>query len=95
MSERKTKSITLPSGAAVELKEYISAGDFLDATEAKDDIPKAELAKRLVLIAVISVNGSSENVAAAIRELPLADYIAISKEVAKLTNADFTEAKSQ
>jgi hypothetical protein len=96
MAERKTKTLTLPSGAVVELKEYISAGEFLDATESKDaaEISKNELAKRLVHAAVVSVNGSKENIPAALRELPLPDYLAISKEVAKLTSGDFTEAKN-
>jgi hypothetical protein len=91
----KTKTLTTPSGVAVELKEYISAGEFLDATEAKDgEIPKSELAKRLIALAVVSLNGSKENVPNALRELPLGDYLFLSKEVAKLTNADFTEAKT-
>ena len=96
MAERKTKTITTPSGVTVELKEYISAGEFLDATESKDgEISKSELAKRLVALAVVSLNGAKENISNALRELPLADYLLLSKEVAKLTNADFTEAKNQ
>ena len=96
MAERKTQSLTLPSGVVVELKEYISAGEFLDATDTKDgsDVPKNQLARKLVEIAVISVAASKENIPAALRDLPLGDYLALSKEVAKLTNADFTEAKS-
>jgi hypothetical protein len=95
MSERKTKILTTPSGVAAELKEYISAGEFLDATESKDgEIPKSELAKRLVALAVVSLNGSKETIPNALRELPLADYLFLSKEIAKLTNADFTEAKT-
>ena len=96
MSERKTKTLTLPSGTTVELKEYISAGEFLDATDTKDgsDLPKSELAKRLVAIAVVSLNGSKDNIAESLRELPLADYLFLSKEIAKLTSGDFTEAKN-
>jgi hypothetical protein len=94
MVERKTKSLTLPSGATVELKEYITAGEFLDASESSTEISKNELAKRLVQLAVVSVNGSKENVPAALRELPLVDYLVISKEVAQLTSADFTSAKA-
>jgi hypothetical protein len=96
MAERKTKTVTTPSGVSVELKEYISAGEFLDVTESKDasEISKNELAKRLVQTAVVSLNGSKENVPAALRELPLPDYLFLSKEVAKLTSADFTEAKT-
>jgi hypothetical protein len=95
MSERKTKTLTAPSGATIELKEYISAGEFLDATESKDELSKTELAKRLVQIAVVSVNGSKENIQAALRDLPLSDYLFLIKEVAQLTNADFTPAKTQ
>jgi hypothetical protein len=94
MAERKTKSLTLPSDATVELKEYITAGEFLDASESSTDLSKNELAKRLVQLAVVAVNGSKENVPAALRELPLADYLVISKEVAQLTSADFTSAKA-
>ena len=94
MSERKTKVLTTPSGASIELKEYISAGEFLDATETKDgELSKNELAKRLVNAAVVSVNGSKENVAAALRDLQLPDYLFFSKEVAKLTSGDFTRGE--
>jgi hypothetical protein len=97
MVERITKTVTTPSGVIVELKEYISAGEFLDATESKDasEINKGELAKKLVQIAVVSINGSKEDVPTALRDLPLPDYLFISKEVAQLTNADFTQAKTQ
>ena len=96
MAESKTKVLTTPSGASIELKEYISAGEFLDATETKDGeaYRRAKLAKRLVNVAVVSVNGSKENVPHALRDLPLPDYLFLSKEVAKLTNGDFTEAKN-
>ncbi len=96
MAERKTKTLTTPSGVSVELKEYISAGEFLDATETKDgsDLPKAQLAKKLVEIAIQSVNGSAENIPTTVRDLPLGDYVFLSKEVAKLTNGDFTVAKN-
>lgn len=96
MSERKVKSVTTPSGIVIEMKEYISAGEFLDATDTKDaaELSKNELAKRLVLIAVVSVSGSKENIETALRDLPLPDYLFLSKEVAKLANADFTQAKT-
>jgi ABC-type iron transport system FetAB ATPase subunit len=94
MAERKLKTVTTPSGVQIELKEYISAGEFLDATESKDELSKNELAKRLVQIAIASINGSNENIPAAVRDLPLPDYLFLSKEVAALTNADFTQAKT-
>ena len=97
MSERQTKSVTTPSGAAIVLNEYISAGEFLDINDAKGgaDLSKSELAKQLVNIAVVSVNGVTENVSDLLRALPLADYLFLSKEVTKIVNGDFTEAKTQ
>ena len=35
MPERKTNTVTTPSNHTVELKEYISAGEFLDINDAK------------------------------------------------------------
>jgi hypothetical protein len=95
MSERKNKSVTTPSGVTVVLKEYISAGEFLDINDAKDgaDLSKTELAKRLVNAAVVSVDGVTEDIPNVLRALPLADYLFLNKEVTKIVNGDFTEAK--
>jgi hypothetical protein len=96
MSERKNRTITTPSNHTVELKEYISAGEFLDINDAKEgaELSKSELAKRLVNLAVVSIDGVSENVPTLIRDLPLGDYLFLSKEVTKIVNGDFTEAKT-
>jgi hypothetical protein len=95
MNEQKTNTVTTPSGAVVVLKSYISGGDFLDATDTKDgvELSKNQLAKKLMDAVVLSVNGSTADVPGALRALPLADYVFLSKEVAKLAN--FTEAKTQ
>ena len=97
MAERTTKTVTTPSGKSVALKEYITAGEFIDLNAAKDaeQISKVELAKRLLDIAVVSIDGNAENVSQALRDLPLPDYTFLSKEVAKLVGGDFTEAKAQ
>jgi hypothetical protein len=97
MSERKNKTVTTPSNHVVEIKEYISAGEFLDINDAKEgaDLSKSELAKRLVNIAIVSIDGVKEDVPNILRDLPLADYLFLSKEVTKIVNGDFTEAKTQ
>jgi hypothetical protein len=94
MEENKTNTVTTPAGVAVVLKQFISGGDFLDASEARNGVEptKVQLAKRLMDAVVVSVNGSATDVPTALRALPLTDYIFLSKEVAKLTN--FTEAKT-
>jgi hypothetical protein len=97
MAERKTNTVTTPSGAVVVLKEYISAGEFLDINDAKEgaELSKTELSKRLVSIAVVSIDGASEDIPNALRALPLSDYLFLSKEVTKIVSGDFTEAKAQ
>lgn len=96
MSERTNKTVTTPSNHTVELKEYISAGEFLDINDAKEgaELSKSELAKRLVNAAVVSVDGATEDIPNVLRNLPLADYLFLNKEVAKIVNGDFTEAKT-
>jgi hypothetical protein len=97
MSERKNKTVTTPANHTIELKEYISAGEFLDLNDAKDgiELSRTELSKRLVGAAVVSIDGSAEDIANKLRDLPLGDYLFLSKEVTKIVNGDFTEAKSQ
>lgn len=96
MSERKTKTVKAPSGLMVELKEYITAGEFLDLNEEseKSGLTKTALARRLSEIAIISIDGSGENIPAKLRDLPLADYTFLQKEIKKLIEGDFTEAKT-
>jgi hypothetical protein len=95
VEETKKNTVTAPSGAVIELKSFISGGDFLDASEAVNGVEptKTQLAKKLMDLVVVSVNGVTTEVSAALRALPLADYLFLSKEVAKLMN--FTEAKAQ
>ena len=95
MDENKVNSVTLPSGAVAELKSYISGGDFIDATDTQDgkDLSKMQLAKRLMDVVVVSVDGVTQNIPTVLRALSLADYVFLSKEVAALAN--FTKAETQ
>jgi hypothetical protein len=97
MSESKTKTVTTPSGVAVELKEYITAGEFLDLNEdsEKNGLSKTALATKISEIAIISIDGAKENISAKLRELPIADYTFLQREIKKLIDGDFTEAKDQ
>jgi hypothetical protein len=95
MSEIKTKSITTPSGVVIELKDQLTGGDFLDASDSPTELSKVQLSKRIMDVVVISVNGATTDIPNALRALPFADYAFVSKEVAKLINPDFTEAKTQ
>ena len=94
---RTTKTVTAPSGAAIELQEYITAGEFLDIQEAseKDNLTKTQVARRLMEAAVVSINGVKENVPQLLRDLPVSDYTFLANEIKNLVDGDFTEAKSQ
>ena len=97
MSEIKIKSVTLPSGATAELKESITAGEFLDINDSPNgqELSKKQLAKKVLDVAVVSINGTQDDVPNLLRELSLPDYIFLSKEIARLIEGDFTSAKSQ
>jgi hypothetical protein len=92
----ETKTITTPSGIALEVKVSLSAGDFLDANDAPNGVEfsKVQLSKRIMDVAVVSVNGITTDIPTALRNLPLPDYIFLGKEVAKLVEGDFTKAKT-
>lgn len=94
---RTTKQVTAPSGAVIELKEYITAGEFLDIQEAaeKDNLTKTQVARRLMETAVVSLNGVKENVSQLLRDLPISDYTFLANEMKSLVDGDFTQAKSQ
>jgi len=94
--DNSTHELTTPSGKKVVMKD-ISAGEFLDATDTQDDkeLSKREIAKRIMNIAVVSIDGVSEGIEVLLRALPLQDYLHVSKEVTKLITGDFTEAKTQ
>jgi hypothetical protein len=95
--DRKTKSLTTPSGAVVEMKEYLTAGEFIDLNDEneKEGLTKGQLAKRLMDSAVVSINGVTENIPTLLRDLRLTDYTFLSKEIATLIQGDFSEAKTQ
>lgn len=95
MSDLKTKTLTTPSGIPVELKESLTAGDFIDANDNPTELSKVQLSKKLIDIAVVSVNGVRTDIPNAVRSLPLPDYVFLSTEVAKLIQGNFTKAENQ
>jgi hypothetical protein len=95
MSDIKTQTVTTPSGVPVEMKEVLTAGDFIDANDSPTELSKVQLSKRLMDVAVVSVNGVTTDIPTALRALPIADYVFLSKEIAKMIEGNFTKAKSQ
>lgn len=97
MSDIQTQSVTTPSGVPVELKTVLSAGDFIDANDTPNgtELSKVQLAKRLMDVAIVSINGVTNDIPNALRALSLPDYVFLSKEVKKLIDGDFTKAETQ
>jgi hypothetical protein len=94
MPETKTNTVTAPSGVLIELKDMLSAGDFIDASDSPTELSKVQLSKRLMDAVVVSVNGVTTDISSALRALSVPDYVFLSKEVAKLIEGDFTKAKA-
>ena len=95
MSDIPTKIVTTPSGISIELKETLSGGDFLDASDSPTELSKVQLSKRIMDVAVVSINGVTTDIPNGQRAIPFVDYTFLVKEVSKLIEQDFTKAKSQ
>jgi hypothetical protein len=96
MSERTTKEIITPGGHKVVLKEYVTAREMMPILKSAITTPtpadNIDKALKMVEVAVVSVDGATENLIETVQDFPLADYIFLTKEVAAL--ADFQTAKS-
>ena len=102
--ERPTKEITTPGGHKVTVKEYLTAREvngvlkslFQDqSVSAGSSDPKLSLLVgierniKLVEIAVISLDGSTENLPDRLQDLPSSEYTAILSEVQGLAKGNF------
>jgi hypothetical protein len=102
--ERKTHELTTPGGNTVVVKDYLTAREVnavltelfkSQEVSTSDQTPKLSLTLgiqrnvKLVEAAVISLNGSTENLADQLQDLPMTEYAAILKEVQGLANGNF------
>jgi hypothetical protein len=90
MSERTTKELVTPSGHKVVIKEYLTAREMLPILKSTDD--NIDKNMKTLALAIVSIDGATENVSELVQDLPLTDYLFISKEVVKA--ADFQTTKS-
>jgi len=93
---RTNKEILTPNNHKVVMKEFVTAREFIPVMKdaPAEPTPADNIAKglKMIEIAVISIDGSTENIADLVQDLPLEDYLFISQEVAKLAN--FQKTKS-
>jgi hypothetical protein len=100
--ERETKEIGLPSGIRIVLKTYLTIGEVNDALrvifKGRDIDPTAgkvpleigiERNLQLVLAAIVSLDGSIENLSTRVQALRLPDYNAIFAEVKDFSEGSF------
>lgn len=85
-----TKEIIVPSGKKIVIKSMLSYNDLQCALKIEDNTDRQTA---ILKIAVLSVEGVVEQAYDKICALPIADYIAIAKEVAAIVTGNFPQAK--
>jgi hypothetical protein len=102
--ERKTREITTPGGHTVSVKEYLTAREVnavlaelfkSQEVSADDKNPRVSLLigiqrnVKLVEAAVVSLDGSADNLSDRLQDLPASEYSAILNEVKGLAEGNF------
>jgi hypothetical protein len=89
--ERETKEYVTPRGVKVLMKTYLTAREAVPVVDAKD-LTDVEKSQKLAAVAIVSLDGSAENVADRMLDLPIKEYSAILTELTALI-ADLKETK--
>ena len=94
--ERSTKELETPSGHKVIVKEYLTAREMMPilktALATATTADNIEKALKVMELAIVSVDGATEDCVETVQDFPLGDYIYLQKEIAALT--DFHPTKS-
>lgn len=88
--ERATREIITKGGVKAVLKTYLTYGETEPTLMIEN---KVEQSKKLMEQAIVSLEGSSENILERLRELPVYAYTEIAQEVSKAVSGDFQPAK--
>ena len=101
---RPTREVTTPAGHKVTVKEYLTAREVngvltelfkSQEVSADDKNPRLSLVIgvqrniKLVEAAVVSLDGTTENLSERIQDLPVSEYTAILNEVKGLADGNF------
>jgi hypothetical protein len=98
---RETKEITTPGGHTAVVKTYLTIGEVNDAlrvilkgrnASADATVPLEVAIERnmqLILAALVSLDGLTDNLGERVRNLKLSDYNAIFAEVKDLSEGSF------
>ena len=82
----QTKEIVTKFGTKAIIKSVLSFNDLESALKIED---VGEKSMKILEIAVISINGISENIITTIKAGPISDYAEISKAVTNIINGGF------
>lgn len=85
-----TKEIVTELGTKIVIKTFLSYNDLEASLKIEDTFEKS---KAIMQIAIISVNGITEKPYEFLRDLPISEYIAVSKEVTAIVTGNFPPAK--
>lgn len=93
MSERTTREFkTKNTAVPVVVKAYITYRETEEVLKKKE-LSESERAVEIMKIALVSVNGKTENPHEEAKDIPLPDFIEIQEELAKLVKGDFQTTK--
>jgi hypothetical protein len=85
MAERETKEITIPTGRKIIVKTYITVREAMPALEGTT-LTEAAKSQKLAEAAIVSLDGSTENISDRLLDLPLQEYTVIMQELAAIIN---------
>ena len=88
--EREIKDLVTSSGKKFAIKAYLTFSEFEPTTLIEDTLKRSA---KLIELCLVSLEGVAENAYTRARELPVADYTDIAKEVAKAINGNFPTEK--
>jgi hypothetical protein len=90
-----TIKITTPvNKAEVELKPYLTGGDKLDLADVSEEKMK-EKVEKMILIAVISVNGNKENILESVRAMHGQDFDFVMDKITTMIEGSAVEKKKK
>jgi hypothetical protein len=85
MTDRPTKTVQTEGGHTVVIKTYLTARETMPAVDTPD-LPNSKKTQLIAEQAIVSLDGSSENIGDRLLDLPLAEYTDIIKEVTQTIN---------
>jgi hypothetical protein len=92
--QRETKEIVLTTtGKKVLVKTYLTGREVTGVMKAKASKSDVEVATDLIGVAVVSVDGVTENVTDLVLDLPIADYLTIANTIKDLSGGNFQKAE--